>query len=58
MQNILKISNPYLMRVKAALAQEGVSLDELVLDEAAILLDYIGVIDVLLKVKDWISYFS
>jgi|TARA_B110001450_G_C17548500_1_gene451618 hypothetical protein len=52
MQNILKISNPYLMRVKAALAQEGVSLDELVLDEAAILLDYIGVIDVLLKVKD------
>jgi hypothetical protein len=30
----------------------------LVLDEAAILLDYIGVIDVLLKVKDWISYFS
>ena len=58
MQNILKISNPYLMRVKAALAQEGVSLDELVLDEATILLDYIGVIDVLLKVKDWISYFS
>jgi len=58
MQNILKIPNPYLMRVKAALAQEGVSLDELVLDEAAILLDYIGVIDVLLKVKDWISYFS
>ena len=58
MQNILKISNPYLMRVKAALAQEGVSLDELVLDEDTILLDYISVIDILLKVKDGISYFS
>ena len=52
------IPNPHLMRLKAALAQEGVSLDKLMLREDTILLYYIRVIYVLLKVENGIPYFS
>ena len=52
------IPNPHLMRLEAALAQEGVSLQELMLHKNTILLYYICVIDVLLKVENGIPYFS